>query len=371
MSSLLLSEEQLSIRKTARDFVREHLPITAFRALRDTRDPDGFSRDAWAALADLGFAGICLPERVGGSGLGYAELGLVLEECGRQLAATPFIASVVLAGSAIELGGSEEHTGRLADVAAGRQLLAFAHDEGTHHAPANIATTATRSGDGYTLDGTKSFVLDGHVADALVVVARAGDAVAMFLVPADADGLEVTRLTTVDHRNVARAHLDSVTVPSSARLPGADAATLDAVLDRGRVALAAEMLGGALEAFERTLDYLKEREQFGVKIGSFQALKHRAARMFSELELTKSVVLAALRAIDDGRDDLGILASTAKARASDVFTHVAAEAIQMHGGIGMTDEHDIGLFYKRARVCELAFGDAAFHRDRFARLSGY
>jgi alkylation response protein AidB-like acyl-CoA dehydrogenase len=162
-----------------------------------------------------------------------------------------------------------------------------------------------------------------------------------------------------------------VKVPISARLPGASAEVLDRILDRARVALAAEMLGGALEAFERTLDYLKEREQFGAKIGSFQALKHRAAEMFCELELTRSIVLAALRAIDEDRDDCAVLASTAKAKASETFTHVSAEAIQMHGGIGMTDEHDIGLYYKRARVCELTFGDAAFHRKRFARLGGY
>lgn len=376
--SLLLTEEQEAIRTTAREFVREKLPIAQLRALRDCKDETGFSRSAWSEMAGLGLAGAVLPEAHGGAGLGYAELGLVLEECGRTLAATPMLSTVVLGAGALVLGGTkEQQTAWLPGVAGGEKLLAFAHDEGTRFAP--YAVTTRFDAQRLLLDGEKAFVFDGHVADAFVVVARSAgkpgdcDGLTLLLVPKGAKGVSVERRWMVDSHNSARVRFEGVSVSEAQIIgrKGAGADVLDPLLDCAAVALASEMLGGAQEALDRTVQYLKTRKQFGALIGTFQALKHRAATMFCEVELLRSVVLEALRAIDEGRADVPQLASVAKARASDVFVHVANEAIQMHGGIGVTDEFDIGLYLKRARAAEMSFGSASYHRDRFGRLGGY
>jgi acyl-CoA dehydrogenase len=264
-------------------------------------------------------------------------------------------------------------------LARGERLLALALEEGPHHAPYRIATTARRSDGKFRLDGEKRFVLDGHVADLLIVAARsAGEAeerrgITLFLVPGDAPGLTRRRTQMVDSRNAAILRLDGVSLGEDAVLGAVDggAALLDRLLDRARAGLAAEMLGSASEAFERTLQYLRDRKQFGVPIGSFQALKHRAAAMFCEIELTRSAVLAALSALDDDAAEASRLASLAKAKAGDAFFLVGNEAVQMHGGIGMTDEHEIGFFLKRARVAQASFGDSAFQRDHYALLAGY
>ncbi|MBX9701290.1 MAG: acyl-CoA dehydrogenase, partial [Acetobacteraceae bacterium] len=278
----------------------------------------------------------------------------------------------LIGASALVLGGSAaQQAAQLPAIAAGTRLVALALEEGTHHDPARTATAATRSGNGWRLDGAKSFVPDGGAADLLVVVARAPDGLGLFLVPADTPGVTRERRRMVDSRNAAAIRFDGVALPADARLEGGGPGLLDAVLDRARVGQAAEMLGASAAACERTLQYLKDRRQFGVPIGSFQALKHRAARMFTALELLRSSVLAALEAIDAGDADLPRLASLAKAQAGEAFFLLGNEAIQMHGGIGMTDEHEIGFFMKRARVAQACFGDAAFHRDRYATLSGY
>ncbi|MGH2897751.1 MAG: acyl-CoA dehydrogenase, partial [Solirubrobacteraceae bacterium] len=264
-------------------------------------------------------------------------------------------------------------------VAKGERILALALEEASHHAPYAIATRAEATANGYRISGRKTFVLDGHVADHLVVVARSAgksgerDGLTLLLVPKGARGLTVTRTIMVDGRNAANVTLDGVEVDKSAVLgsAGRGADLLDRVLDRSTIGLAAEMLGTLAEAFERTIVYLKERKQFGVPIGSFQALKHRAANMFVEVELARSIVLDALRAIDENRPDVAQLASIAKARVSDAIHLVGNEAVQMFGGIGVTDEEEIGLFLKRARVAELTLGDAAYHRARFARLNGF
>jgi acyl-CoA dehydrogenase len=313
-------------------------------------------------------------------GLGWTELGLILVELGRTLVPTPILSSSVLGATATVLGGSDaQREAILPGICSGERILALAHEECSRHAPYRIATRAEKTARGYRLTGAKLFVLDGHVADAWVVVARTEgvlqerEGITLFLVPPNAPGAFFRRTWMVDSRNSACVHLNGVEVLESDRIGpvGQGAAILDRVLDVAAIALSAEMLGGIQEAFDRTLTYLKERRQFGVPIGSFQALQHRAARMFCEIELTKSIVLAALRAIDKGGSDVPLLASVAKARASDTFVLVANEAIQMHGGVGVTDELDIGFFLKRARVAEMTFGDAAYHRDRFARLQGY
>jgi alkylation response protein AidB-like acyl-CoA dehydrogenase len=378
--TLVLSEEQELLRNTAREFIGENAPVKELRRLRDEQDAIGFSRAMWTEMAELGWAGILLPEEFGGSDLGYAELGVVLEETGRTLAATPFLSTVLLGGNAVLLGGNETQKKEiLPALAKGERILALALEEAAHHAPYAIATRAEATSSGYKLSGKKTFVQDGHVADQLVVVARTAgkpgerDGLTLFLVPRGARGLSVKRTIMVDGRNAANVTLDGVELEKSAVLgsAGRGADVLDKVLDRATIGLAAEMVGTLTEAFERTIKYLKDRKQFGVPIGSFQALKHRAANMFVEVELSRSIVLDALRAIDENRPDVAQLASVAKARVSDAIHLIGNEGVQMFGGIGVTDEEEIGLFLKRARVAELTLGDAAHHRARFATLNGF
>ena len=378
--ALVLSEEQELLQQTAREFIEERSPVSKLRELRDTRDPVGFSRDLWKEMAELGWAGIVFPEEYGGGGLGFAELGLLLEECGRSLVAEPFLSTVLLGGHALLLAGNETQCKDvLPAVCAGERILALALQEGNRHDPYRVTLRAEASGDGYRLSGEKVFVLDGHVADQLVVVARTSgqsgerEGITLFLVDRDVKGVSVTRTLMMDSRNAARVRFEGVEIDRSAVLGEVDRGSviLDGVLDRATVGLCAEMLGGIQEAFDRTLRYLKERKQFGVPIGSFQALKHRAAIMFSEIELTRSVVMDALRALDEDRADVSRLASMAKARCADTYFLVGNEAVQMYGGIGVTDEEEIGFFLKRARVAQMTLGDAAYHRARYARLRGF
>ena len=377
---LALTEEQTMLGDAARQFFSEQLPVRALRRLRDSNDPTGFDRGAWQAMANLGWAGVLIPEQHGGSAFGYQGLGQVMEASGRTLAATPLVATALLGAPLVQAAGSAAQQAELLPkVARGELLLALALEEGPRHAPESVALQASRDGDHWLLHGSKQFVLDGHVADQIVVVARtagtAGDphGLTLFLVPTDSAGLARQRLQMVDSRNAARLEFDQVRVPTTQVLGavGGGFAILDAVLDGARAGLAAEMLGSMQEAFDRTLAYMRMRVQFGVPIGSFQALKHRAAEMFCELELTRSAVRAALDAQDTAAPDRATLASLAKAKACDTFERVSGEAVQMHGGIGMTDAEEIGFFLKRARVAQQTLGDARFHRERYARLRGF
>jgi len=305
---------------------------------------------------------------------------------GRGLMPEPFVSTVLLGTTALLLGGNaaqkKEH---LPKVAAGERLLTLAYQEtGTRFDASKVETTATKSGNGWTLSGEKIQVLDGHVADAIIVSTRMaptgpdashGTGIVLFLIAADTPGITIERQSRIDGRNVALMRLEDVKVDADAVVGDVDGggALLGRVLDRARIGLCAEMLGSMQAAFEMTNEYLKTRTQFGVPIGSFQALKHRAAKMYIELELARSTVMGAHRALDENRDDNTIakLSSLAKARCSDAFVLIGNECVQMHGGIGVTDEADIGFFFKRARVAEMTFGDAAFHRDRTARIEGY
>jgi alkylation response protein AidB-like acyl-CoA dehydrogenase len=378
--ALVLTEEQTLLKETAAQFVQEHAPVTHLRELRDTQDETGFSRALWKEMAELGWAGILVPEAFGGAELGLAELGVVLEECGRTLAPYPLLSTAVLGASALVLGGNDaQQQAILPGVANGETLLALAHQETPRFAPYGIALQAKATPDGYTLTGEKRFVLDGHVADHLIVAARTSGAsgertgLTLFLVEPASQGVEVTRTRMVDSRNAANVRFENVSVESSAVLgePDAGADLLDSLYERATVALSAEMLGLSREVFDRTVAYLKTREQFGVHIGTFQALKHRAATLFCEVELSQSIVLDSLRAVDEQRPHRQRVVSAAKARVSDTAGLVTREGLQMHGGIGMTDEEEIGLFLKRAKAAELTFGDAGFHRDRFARVMGF
>ncbi len=377
---LILSDDQLMLQETARSFLNEKSPVSRMRELRDSQDTTGFSRALWKEMAEMGWSGIIFPEEFGGAGMGYAELGVVLEECGRVLVPEPFLSTVLLGGNAILLGGSDALSkDLLPGVCSGDRILAMAFQEQGRFNPYAISTRAQRDADGFRIDGQKQFVLDAHVADQLILVARTNgepgdrDGLTLLIVDAGADGLTVRRNHLIDGRNAADLTLDGVRVAGERVLGKIDAGAdlLDAVFDRAAIGLSAEMLGSFDETFERTLSYLKTREQFGVKIGSFQALRHRAADMFCELELARSVVREALWALDEGRDDVPQIASAAKARCSDVASQITKEAIQMHGGIGMTDEEEIGLFFKRAKAAEMTLGDAIYHRDRYASLRGF
>ncbi len=374
---LVLNEEQNMLKDAAKDFCTNNTPITQLRGLRDENSESGFDSATWQQMVELGWAGITIPEDFGGLGFGYMGMGVVMEECGRTLAASPLFSTAVLGASAIIHGGSDEQKGELLPlVAGGELLLAVAVEETPHHNPYGSATKAEKSGDGYKVSGSKKFVLDGHVANKIVVVARTSgnsgdrDGLTLVLVDSDSSGVNVTRTIMADSRNAANIEFDGA---EGALLgeEGKGADVLDKVLDAGRILLSAEMLGGVQECFERTIEYLKVREQFGVPIGSFQALKHRAAQMFCEVELSKSVVLEALSALDDESDQVSELASLTKARLNDTYNLVSSEGVQMHGGIGMTDEYEIGFFMKRSRVCEHALGNSAFHRDRYGETQGY
>ena len=379
---MILNEEQTMLRDSAKDFCANNTPIEQLRKLRDSKDEHGFDTGTWQSMVELGWAGIPFPEDYGGLDFGYKGLGVVTQETGRTLTASPLVASVWTCGTLLNLaGGSAQKSALLPKIASGELLMALALEESHRHQPNRITTTATANGDGYAISGSKTFVLDGHVADKLIVVARtAGDAgdpegISLFLVDREAAGVAVERTFMVDSRNAANIEFSNVQVAADDLLgtAGQAASVLDQALDVARIGLAAEMLGGAEECFERTVAYLKEREQFGVPIGSFQALKHRAANMFCELELSKSVVLEALTALDEGRDkeEVAKLASLAKYKVGETFHTVSREGIQMHGGIGMTDEFEIGFFIKRAAVAEITFGDQNFHRNRYGELEGY
>ncbi len=380
--AMILNEEQTMLKDSAKDFCATNAPIGQLRKLRDEENPDGFDRGTWGSMVELGWAAIPWSEDHGGLAFGYKGLGVVTEESGRTLTASPLYASVWVGGTLINLGGSDEQKAELLpQLAAGELLLALALEESHKHDPYGIQTTASATDDGYVLDGNKTFVLDGHVADKLVVAARTSgevgsrEGISLFLVDREANGVSVTRTIMADSRNAANVKLDAVKVGNDALLGTADTAadTLDQALDIARIGLSAEMLGGIQECFERTVEYLKERKQFGVAIGSFQALKHRAADMFCEIELSKSCVLEALTALDEqrDRDEVAKLASLAKAKVGETYNLVSREGIQMHGGIGMTDEFDIGFFIKRAAVAEQTFGDVNFHRNRYGELEGY
>lgn len=378
--ALVLNEEQRFLQDSAREFLTANAPVESLRKLRDDRDPVGYNADTWRDMAELGWASIILPEQYGGLDFGFTGLGLVMEEAGRTLAASPIFASAVVGASAVLLGGTDKQKETMLPAIAGGTLtLALALEETHHHRPTHIATTATADNDGYLITGKKTFVLDGHSADKLLVVARtsgdqkSAEGISLFLVDREAAGVDVQRTVMVDSRNAANITLNAVSVGPDALVGTIDEGwqVLEPVLDRGRVAIAAEMMGLSLEAFDRTIEYLKEREQFGALIGSFQALQHRAAQMQSEIELCRSVILQALSSVDDAPEQLPLLASLAKAKLNELAKLVTNEAVQMHGGIGVTDELEIGFFLKRARVAMQVFGDTGFHKDRYATLCGY
>lgn len=380
---LLLDEQQQMLRKTAESFVERKAPVARLRRFRDDRSGGGgFARELWQEMAALGWLGLQIPESYGGAGLGFFDLCVLLEATGRELMPEPFASTLLLGAQMLLLGGTDEQKAALLPgVVTGDTLLAVGYGErdrvGSGIYEPN--TFAQETPDGFILRGEKAQVLDAHLANRLIVSVRTADAPAgvarlsIFIVDPNDPRVAIERQHRIDEQNCAIVRLNDVFVGREGLVGELHegARLLECVLDRARVGLAAHMLGASERAFERTLGYLKEREQFGAPIGSFQALQHRASRLFIEIALTRSTVVAAARAIDKSSDELDALASMAKATASETFMRVAKEAIQMHGGIGVTDEHDIGFYIKRAQATYVSFGDPSFHRRRWAALHGY
>lgn len=373
--SLLLNEEQTMLRDSARDFLAENAPVAQLRQLRDSHDPAGFSGPTWASFAELGYAGVAVPEAHGGAGLGAVEVGVLMEQIGRNLSALPFLASGVVAARLLQLAGSPAQQAQwLPRIARGEAIATLALDEGPKHRPEATALRAERSDRGWRLSGSKTFVLDGHVASLLLVAARAADGLALFAVPRDTPGLSIERTEMADAHNAARVLLQDMDVADDARMPAGSEgseAGLQQALDLGRAAVAAELLGIADEVFERTLDYLKQRKQFGKLIGEFQALQHRCATLYVDIELARASLAKALHALDSAPQRATEAVAIAKAKCGSAATLAVQEGVQMHGGMGMTDQLDFGLFMKRARVLQELYGDTGWHMDRLARLRGY
>ncbi len=373
------SEDQAMLADTVRPFLAEQAPVKHLRALRDTNDATGFSRDLWKQFAEMGFTGVLVPEENGGLGLGHVEAGIILEEIGRNLTPSPFLTTAVAAVEALKAGSSELRDHWLPKIASGDAIIGLAIDEGAKHRPAATALVAERSGNGFKLTGKKQFVLYGHVADMLIVSARTSGAVGdengitLFAVPKDAAGVTTDVDRLADSSLSARVTLDGVQVDSDAVLGEVDAGwgPLTKLLDAGRIGAAAEMTGVGGAAMDMTLDYIKQRKQFGTIIGEFQALQHRAAHLYGEMEIARSVVFKAQQLLDDDDPRAEMFVAVAKAKTGNACNLSVREGVQMHGGIGMTDEYDIGLYMKRDRGLSEFFGDARFHADRVARMNGY
>ena len=377
---LILSEEQQFLKDTAKSFARDKTPTTHFRKLRDDENTKCWDDSIWQEMVQLGWSGILVPEEFGGSDFGIAGISVIMQELGKTLTPSPILVTSVLGVSTINLLGSQEQKEKyLPKIVSGDKTTALAIDEGNHHSPLDIEATATLKGDKWSLNGQKVFIIDGASADYILIVARTSgkkgesNGLSVFVSEKNSEGLEISKISTADCRNYSNLKMNNLVLEGNALLGEVDTAgeIIEKVLDLGRIAMASEMLGNTEEAFEITVNYLKERKQFGVLIGSFQALQHRAAKMFCEIELTKSAVLAAMHAADESSNELERLSSLAKFQAGETLHLVSNEAIQMHGGIGVTDEYDIGFYLKRARVAEQIFGTSEYHQARYADISSF
>ncbi len=379
------NDDQAMLADSARGFMADEGAIAKqLRHFRDIACKDGFGHALWSQFAEMGFTGILVPEADGGLGMGHVEAGIVLEEIGRNLTPSPFLTSSVMAATALGAGGDDLRGRYLPGLLEGTSVYAVAIDEGPKHRPERIATSATRAGNGFKLSGTKSFVVQGASADMLVIAARTAgsdddvDGITLFAVPKDAAGLSLDSVRLVDSAMAAHVKLDNVQLDADAVIGEVDGgrAVLNKVLSAGRVGAAAESVGVGMGAFDMTTTYLKQRKQFGKLIGEFQSLQHRAAHLYSELEIARAAVIKAQQLLDGGSDGpvserAELMVSVAKAKAGQAAGLAVKEGVQMHGGIGMTDEYDIGLYMKRDRALAEFMGDQYYHAQRVAVLSGY
>jgi alkylation response protein AidB-like acyl-CoA dehydrogenase len=366
---MVYSEDDRMLADTAEEFLAAQSPVSAQRALRDSGASLNYDPKVWQQMMELGWGAITFPEELGGLDFGYKGLGAIFEAKGKYLSASPMLSSVVLCGSLLQQLANESQQAWLSAIITGEKRLALAIDEHARHQPDVVNTTAIADGDGFVLNGKKNMVVDGVSPDGWIVSAQHQAGISLFIVPFS-DQVRVNRIKLIDSRNYAELTFSALKLPAEALLgsAGASAAALEKALDLGRLCLSSEMLGSIKALFEMTVEYLKVREQFGVQIGTFQALQHRAAKCFVELELAQSCVISALATADDPDADLAASVSLAKWKLSRVADLISGEAIQMHGGIGVTDELDIGLYLKRIRVAQMSLGDADFHQARFSAL---
>lgn len=376
---MFLNEDQAMLRDSAREFLKTEAPVSHMRKLRDEGCKDGFRHALWKQFGEMGFTGILIGEDDGGLGLGHVEAGVVLEEIGRNLSPSPFLTTAVAGVSALNHGGQHLKDRFFPGILAGETVLALAIDEHAKHRPTQIATRAEKSGNGFKLSGKKQFVVQGASADALIVAARTAgapgetDGITLFVVDKDAANMSIDNTRLVDSSMAAHVTLDGVEVDGDAVIGDVDNGwqVLSALLKAGRAGSAAELVGVGSGAMDMTVDYLKQRKQFGRLIGEFQALQHRAAHLYSEMEIARAAVLKAQQLLDEGQDSADIFVSVAKAKAGRSANLAVREGVQMHGGIGMTDEYDIGFYMKRDRALNEFMGDANFHAGRVAEIFGY
>jgi len=376
---LYLNEDQKMLQDSAHDFVGGEAPVAHMRALRDAADTNGYSKALWKQFAEMGFTGILISEDEGGLGLGHVEAGVVLEEVGRNLTPSPFLSTAVAGVEALNAGGATLREKYFPGIISGDTVLALAIDEGPKHRPLQTQMAAVREGNGFRLNGKKQYVVQGGSADALLVVTRtsgnAGDkeGLTVFAVDSDAIGLSQNDVRLVDSAMASHANFDGVSVDADAVVGEVDqgAEVLARMLNAGRTGAAAEMVGVGSGAMDMTVDYLKQRKQFDTTIGSFQALQHRAAHLYSEMEIARAAVLKAQQMLDQGSSKAELMVSVAKAKAGKTAGLSVREGVQMHGGIGMTDEYDIGLYMKRDRALQELMGDVNYHTNRVAELNGY
>jgi alkylation response protein AidB-like acyl-CoA dehydrogenase len=373
--ALIINEEQQMLKTSTKEFLDLKSPLSSLRVLRD-HSYKTHDKDLWMEMVEMGWTALIIPEEYNGLNFGYVGLGQVLEEMGRKLTLSPIISTVLMSSTLISLSKNEILKTKLfQEIMNGSKLVSIAHEEGIQHNPNTINSLLSKQGEGYVLNGKKNFVIDGSISDYLIVSSKneSGLNTMLVLVDSKSDGITYNNKVHMDSRTYSDISFSNVKVDKSNLLSEENDgdSILEKTFDIARVGLASEMLGSIQEAFEMTMSYLKEREQFGVKIGSFQALQHRSALMFGEIELCKSIVLKALQAIDSNDSNLPKLASLAKAKLGMTFKLVSNEAVQMHGGIGVTDDADIGFFLKRARVIQRILGDSNYHLDRLAKINNY
>ncbi len=377
--AMTLNDDQAMLRDSTRSFMESEAPVAHFRKYRDMECKDGFSHDLWKQFAEMGFTGILIPEAEGGLGLGHFEAGIVLEEIGRNLSPSPFLSTAVAAVEALKLADTAMRQRWFPGIIAGETVIGLAIDEASKHRPEKTACVAERSGNGFKLTGHKQFVVHGTSSDMLIVAARTAgaagetDGITLFAVEKEAAGLSMEAARLVDSAVAAHVKLDGVHVDADAVIGDVDGgwSVLTKMLDAGRAGAAAEMVGVGTGAMDLTFEYLKTRKQFDRMIGEFQALQHRAAHLYGEMEGARSIVLKAQSMLDEGHDKAALYVAAAKAKAGIACNLSVREGVQLHGGVGMTDEYDIGLYMKRDRSLNEFFGDTYFHADRVATMSGY
>ena len=371
--ALILTEEQNMLKEAAAEFLEANSPLESFRKLRDN-NYKSFDPEVWKGFIEMGWTALTIPEKYGGLEFGYTGLGQILEETGKTLTKSPLISSILLSATAIRLSDNEFIKAKwLPKLMNGNTLMSFALDERSYFDPNTIKSTAILSDDNFIINGAKNMVIDACNSDLIIVVANLNNSTSLFLVDTKSEGVEIKTDILMDAGSYSSVIFKNVTVPAKNQLnlkvKGEE--MLKSIIEIGAIGLSCEMLGSVQAAFSQTMEYIKERQQFGTKIGSYQGLQHRAAKLFCEIELSKSVVIKSLQVIDQKNENLSYYAHLAKAKLGEVLKLISNEAIQMHGGIGVTDDVNIGFYLKRARVIQRLLGDTNYHLSCIAKQKGY